>query len=234
MSAPLPPRPDLDQLRRQAKDLLRASRAGDAAGNQRIRAIAPLRAGVEPTLSAAQLAIAREYGQPSWPALVAEVQLRNQNLIDRLTDLVVGSVGGHFDAPAAQRRWQSQALQLIADDPAIPSYDLVLGRESLALHAHPHPAVDLVRRPVVRGGLDQAPSLTFGLEQPRDALRLVGADQFGRRLEAEVVRVVAGSSDVTRRRRAVDDAIAPSPQWHLPRSALTWRTHVRMMSRCSW
>src|SRR5262245_38613700 len=71
MSA-LPGRPDLDQLRRQARELLRAAAASDEQALGRIRAVSQ-----KQTLSAAQLAIAREYGYPSWPKLRAEV-LRRQ------------------------------------------------------------------------------------------------------------------------------------------------------------
>src|SRR5690348_7795284 len=70
MSA-LPGRPDLDQLRRQARELLRAAAAGDEEALRRIRAV-PGRQ----TLSAAQLAIAREHGFASWPRLRAEVLRR--------------------------------------------------------------------------------------------------------------------------------------------------------------
>jgi hypothetical protein len=68
----LPGRPDLDQLRRQARELLRAAAANDEEALRRIRAVSE-----KQTLSAAQLAIAREYGFPSWPRLRAEV-LRRQ------------------------------------------------------------------------------------------------------------------------------------------------------------
>jgi hypothetical protein len=68
----LPGRPDLDQLRRQARELLRAAAAGDEQALGRIHVMSQ-----ELTLSAAQLAIAREYGFPSWPKLRAEV-LRRQ------------------------------------------------------------------------------------------------------------------------------------------------------------
>src|SRR5690349_1227249 len=68
----LPGRPDLDQLRRQARELLRAAAANDEEALRRIRAVSE-----KQTLSAAQLAIAREYGFPSWPKLRAEV-LRRQ------------------------------------------------------------------------------------------------------------------------------------------------------------
>ena len=62
----LPRRPDLDQLRRQARELLRAATAGDQ------QALARLHAHSERvTLSAAQLAVAREHGFQSWAGLRA-------------------------------------------------------------------------------------------------------------------------------------------------------------------
>ena len=63
----LPPRPHLDHLRRQARDLLRAWRAGDAAALARA---APYRLPSPPRLAGAQLVIAREHGFDSWPRLV--------------------------------------------------------------------------------------------------------------------------------------------------------------------
>lgn len=57
---------DIDQARRRAKELLKAAKAGDA------EAIARLPVRHEPlVLADAQLAVARELGQPSWPKLVA-------------------------------------------------------------------------------------------------------------------------------------------------------------------
>ena len=64
----LPARPDLDQLRRQARELHRAALAGDADALRRLRQVSGTVG-----LSAAQLAIAREYGFASWPRLKAEV-----------------------------------------------------------------------------------------------------------------------------------------------------------------
>ena len=73
----LPARPDLAQLRHQAKDLLRDARGGDAAASARIRAVSETL-----TLASAQLALAREYGFPSWPRLKVEVE-RREILDDR-------------------------------------------------------------------------------------------------------------------------------------------------------
>jgi hypothetical protein len=67
----LPGRPSLDQLRRQARELLRAAAAGEPSALTRIRAVSG-----RTSLAAAQLAVAREYGFASWPALHAEVERR--------------------------------------------------------------------------------------------------------------------------------------------------------------
>ncbi len=67
----LPDRPDLDQLRRQARELLRAADHGEPSAVARLRAVSD-----RVTLSAAQLAVAREHGHRSWPALKAEVERR--------------------------------------------------------------------------------------------------------------------------------------------------------------
>lgn len=69
--ADLPARPDLVQLRRQAEELLRAAGEGDSDAAARIAAVAR-----RPTPAAAQLALARAYGFPSWPKLKREVERR--------------------------------------------------------------------------------------------------------------------------------------------------------------
>jgi hypothetical protein len=69
----LPDRPDLDQLRRQARELLRAATNGEARAVARLGAVSE-----RVTLSAAQLAVAREHGFPSWPVLKAEVERRHR------------------------------------------------------------------------------------------------------------------------------------------------------------
>jgi ankyrin repeat protein len=69
---PLPERPSLEQLRKQAKDLLRDARAGDAASLARMAVTA--RAEPRISLADAQLALAREYGFPSWPRLARHVE----------------------------------------------------------------------------------------------------------------------------------------------------------------
>lgn len=67
----LPARADLDQLRSRAKELLQAAQRGDLEALARLRAVSDRLA-----LTAAQLAIAREYGFASWAELKGEVERR--------------------------------------------------------------------------------------------------------------------------------------------------------------
>jgi ankyrin repeat protein len=72
----LPVRPDLDQLKHQAKNLLRAIRRGEPSALADLRdyhpkAIAP----ADAKLADAQLVLARSYEAPSWPRLVLACRL---------------------------------------------------------------------------------------------------------------------------------------------------------------
>ena len=58
----LPARPDLGQLRHQAKDLLHTAQRGDRDATARILAVSG-----QLTLSGDQFAVARGYGFASWP-----------------------------------------------------------------------------------------------------------------------------------------------------------------------
>jgi hypothetical protein len=81
----LPFPPNLDQLRRQARELLSAAARGEPDALARLGAVSD-----RVVLSAAQLAVAREYGFQSWPQLKAAVER------DRSIDL-----GAKPPAPAA-------------------------------------------------------------------------------------------------------------------------------------
>ena len=72
----LPVRPDLDQLKRQAKELLKAVRAGDADALAEFRHFHPdPPEPFEAKLADAQLALARIYRAPSWMRLVQACDL---------------------------------------------------------------------------------------------------------------------------------------------------------------
>jgi hypothetical protein len=71
-----PVRPNLDQLKHQAKDLLHALRQGDPAAIAEFQKHHPRN--IEPgaaKLADAQLALARSYGLPSWPRLALACRL---------------------------------------------------------------------------------------------------------------------------------------------------------------
>ena len=72
----LPARPSLEQLRKQAKHLLREFRAGDASASTRVRAVLPrvIDGASALALADAQFVLAREYGFQSWAALVHHVE----------------------------------------------------------------------------------------------------------------------------------------------------------------
>jgi hypothetical protein len=95
MKRQLPSRPNLDQLKHQARDLLNAHKAGDGEALRRIRESHPrfgrlAEADVRSarfTLSGAQLVIAREYGFVSWPQMknhVAKAMSQASDLLEEL------------------------------------------------------------------------------------------------------------------------------------------------------
>jgi ankyrin repeat protein len=125
----LPAKANLDQLRRQAKELVRAARSGDKTALQRISSVSG-----EVTLGAAQLAIAREYGMASWAALRAEVQSRSRSFEEIVEAFLAASVGYRV----------GRAARLLVEHPEIADHSLatavVLGdaaRVARALDADP-------------------------------------------------------------------------------------------------
>ncbi|PTX04108.1 ankyrin repeat domain-containing protein [Pararhodobacter aggregans] len=110
----LPDRPNPDQLKRQAKELLAAFRSGDAAAINRFRASLPAAAGQPDDairnagfrLHDAQSCLAREYGFPSWSAMAAFVdtaRLRDEDATTRRTAFLralhAGDICGGMDNP---------------------------------------------------------------------------------------------------------------------------------------
>jgi len=90
MSRSLPARPNLDQYRKQAKDLLKAWKAGDADARRRVREHHPRfsdgRGADTPiALADAQLVLAREHGFRHWVAFTREVVRRSGRGADEVT-----------------------------------------------------------------------------------------------------------------------------------------------------
>jgi hypothetical protein len=100
----LPVHPDLDQLKHQAKDLLRAIRANDAAALADLRRHHP--EAVDPAtakLSDAQLVLAREYGFESWPKLMHHVEALHPDGLQQFESIArdfVDAFGGDAEALA--------------------------------------------------------------------------------------------------------------------------------------
>jgi hypothetical protein len=69
----LPARPNLEQYKKQAKELVKAFRAGDDAALQRVRAHHRTQRGTF-GLADAQLVIAREHGEKSWPKFRQQIE----------------------------------------------------------------------------------------------------------------------------------------------------------------
>jgi ankyrin repeat protein len=103
----LPDRPDLDQLRRRAKEL--RSAAGEAEPDALARFAVQRLAAAPVTLAAAQLVIAREHGFSSWPQLKAAVEERRMSREAKARALVVASVSGRMD----------RAMRLVGVDPSL-------------------------------------------------------------------------------------------------------------------
>lgn len=114
MSASLPGRPNLGQLRRQAKELRDAARRWEAGALDRVarnHRAAP-QGGV--TLAAAQLVIARELGFASWPRLKAAVES---------AAATSGQLAEAFVAASVERRLREAATILDAH-PGITSHSI--------------------------------------------------------------------------------------------------------------
>ena len=153
----LPPDPDLDQLKTQARELLNAFRSDDAdaiaAFTAHPRAIEPVSA----RLTDAQLVIARSYGFSSWPVLRREVnRCRLRSAIWRgnraaaakvlkqdseiVNDAVTHPRWGGRPTPIqlAAERGQADVIRLLLDSGADPESgaDTYGGWKALHLAAH--------------------------------------------------------------------------------------------------
>jgi hypothetical protein len=116
----LPAAANLEQLRKQAKDLLRELRTGAPEAVARLAALHS-NPPDEPKLTDAQLVIAREYGFPSWPKLHAYVRRVAEHgtglqhafedgidyYADRAGGLLASAKDGTADAVAAFQRWSA-------------------------------------------------------------------------------------------------------------------------------
>ena len=140
----LPVRPNLEQLRHQAKDLLRAIHEGDAAAIAEFNTHHPkpisIDAGETPALSVtladAQFALARSYGAANWPRLVQACNLIDaiwRDDVDTVRELVMQNPKLlHENAGIRNSNW----------GPPL-SYAANLGRDAIIKLLHKFGAIDL-------------------------------------------------------------------------------------------
>src|SRR5262245_44540970 len=160
----LPVRPDLDQLRHQAKDLLRAIRGGDAEALTDLKEFHPHPPDPADTkLADAQLILARSYGAPSWARIVTCC-----NLIDAIWDDDVETV----------RSLVLEHPNLLTEDAGIRnnnwgpplSYAANIGRDRIITMLHDLGAKDMqygIGRAVLQGRVATARLLHSMIGSPR-------------------------------------------------------------------
>lgn len=172
---PLPVRPDLDQLKHQAKDLLRVIRRGDPAAIVELHQYHPERpdpASVK--LADVQLVLARSYQAPSWARLVQSCQL-----IDAIWNDDVGTVRElvlkhpnllHENAGIRNSNW----------GPPL-SYAANLGRDRIIKMLHALGAKDLesaMDRAVLQSKIGTARMLHAMLGRPRPPADALGSPAY--------------------------------------------------------
>lgn len=134
----LPVRPDLEQLHRQAKELLRAIHSGDADAIAELREHHP--ESIDPAavrLADAQLVLARSYQASSWTRLVHAVRLADaiwRDDLDTVRSLVTGN-------PALIH--EDVLIRTDSNWGPPMTYAANLGRDQIIRFLHSHGATDL-------------------------------------------------------------------------------------------
>src|SRR5690349_21314504 len=147
----LPPRPNLDQLKRQAKDLLESARRHEADARARFRMLPAFASASDQTLDRAPLAlhdaqsvIAREHGFASWNALREHVEALTLEFDAAVDQFLEAATDGRGD----------RAERILALHPGVA-------------RANFHTALVLGDARRVEARLDQDPSLATKPRGPR-------------------------------------------------------------------
>jgi hypothetical protein len=151
MSKSLPSRPSLEQLKKQAKDFLQSLRLHEPEAVQRVREFHPdlskLQdsefANVEFSLADAQLALAREYGFPSWARLKARVEI-----LAASHDPAIALQAAILDDDTARAGGLLKELPALRERLNEPLPDYSFGATPLlaAVHRKNHEMIDLLLR----------------------------------------------------------------------------------------
>lgn len=163
----LPLRPNLDQLKHQAKDLLRQFRSGDPDAVAEFMQHYPAK--IDPgqaKLADAQLVLARAYEAPSWPRLAVACRLINA-IWDDNVDSVREIVQKH---PALL--YEQTVLRKSSNWGPPMSYAANLGRERIVRLLHEMGATDhalALDRATLQSQIDTARLLHGWVDKPRPA-----------------------------------------------------------------
>ena len=129
MTKSLPANPSLENLKKQAKTLQKAWRAGGAEAIARVRAAHPQYGGltdeqlraIQPRLTDCQLVLAREAGFDSWPQLKTAVQAANRELPDEFVTIACLCYDDpHYD----HRSFHARAQEMLRDRPWLSAVDI--------------------------------------------------------------------------------------------------------------
>jgi len=124
----LPARPNLEQYKKQAKELVKACKAGDAASMQRVEVHLPERRnrGARCSLADAQFTISREHGFESWPRFAKHIEaLSREREVAALRD----PRDAFIRAACVPREWHASgtledAEAILAAYPQVASNDI--------------------------------------------------------------------------------------------------------------
>ncbi|MEP6494454.1 MAG: ankyrin repeat domain-containing protein [bacterium] len=171
----LPVRPDLDQLKHQAKDLLRAIRRGDPSAIEDLQTYHPEK--LEPAkvkLADAQLVLARSYQSPSWHRLVLSCRLIDaiwKNDLDEVRALVIKYPALlHENAGVRNNNWGPPM-----------AYAANLGRDDMIEMLHGLGATDLeqaLERATLQSRIGTARKLHTMLGAPRPKVGSLGGPAY--------------------------------------------------------
>jgi ankyrin repeat protein len=152
MTKSLPSSPSLENLRKQAKTLLKAWIAGRADAIARIHAAHPRHAGLsKPRLTDCQLVLAREAGFDTWAQLKVAVNAAN---IDLPAEFVEIACLCHDDPHYDHRSFHARASAMLRDKPWLSSADIwcsAAAGNAAAVRASLDDQPELVDRPGPHG-----------------------------------------------------------------------------------
>ncbi len=151
MSKSLPPRPSLEQLKKQAKDFLQALRSREPEAAQRVREFHPgfskladsELANVNFSLADSQFTLAREYGFPSWAKLKARVEMLAASHDPAIA--LQAAILGDDTAQAAELLEKFPALKERLNAP-LPDYHFGATALIAAVHRTNREMIDLLLR----------------------------------------------------------------------------------------